>query len=599
MPLRPAAPAASRRALTALTYVEPCLAAEIGAPPKSGRWLIEFKEDGYRTQLHRHGDQVRVFSRGGHDWTGRYATVAQEALKLRDQHFIIDGEMVVPRPDGTCDFTALQIAVANKDSEPIVFRVFDILMREGADVRSLPLIERKEKLRALLAQRPSDRLSFCEHETEIDGHTFLEHAHRLNVEGLMFKLLGSRYRSQRTNDWIKVPCQYREVFFVVGYALDKGKFDGLYLAREQKRELVYSGKVEKFGVPRALVKPILAELDALVDGGRQLTSEVRKEKARWVKPVLRAHIVHRAGLGTTRVRHAKFECWAEPPTIAAPAFAKLIKPAKAHAPAAARLTLADNIMTELVEAVVPTGAQLRAHWRKVAKVALPYLARRPLTLVRHVDGVTFYHKGPLPPLPPAVHPLEIRKADGTRGIRLWIDSVAGLLGLVDIGVVEVHPWAATIDDIERPDMMIFDLDPGEGVEWPFVLETAFRLRALLAAEGFDCWPKLTGGSGVHLVTPIKRSLTHEDLHRCTKALAERLARNHPGRYTTTPGARHRVGKLFIDFFRNRRGQTAAGCYSPRARPGLPIAMPTTWRALEDGIRPNAFTLGGRRSDSPK
>src|SRR4051812_23084211 len=163
-----------------------------------------------------------------------------------------------------------------------------------------------------------------------------------------------------------------------------------------------------------------------------------------------------------------------------------------------------------------------------------------------------------------------------------------------MGVIEVHPWAATIDDIEKPDLMIFDLDPGEGVEWPFVLEAAFQLREILVNEGFDCWLKLTGGSGVHLVSEIESTLTHKQLHAYAKSLAERLARTKPGKYTTIPGAQQRVGKLFIDYFRNGRGASAAGCYSPRARPGLPIALPTSWTALKRGIKPGAFTLGAKR-----
>src|SRR3954470_10362393 len=148
-------------------------------------------------------------------------------------------------------------------------------------------------------------------------------------------------------------------------------------------------------------------------------------------------------------------------------------------------------MRELTDAVVPSQAQLAAHWRKVARRALPHLCRRPLTLVRYVAGTTFFHMGPLPPVPTAVHQLEMRKADGKKGIRLWVDDLAGLLGLVEMGVVEVHPWAATVDDIEHPDM-VFDLDPGEGVQWAFVAETAFMLRDILSPEGFDPWPKLTG-----------------------------------------------------------------------------------------------------------
>ena len=251
----------------------------------------------------------------------------------------------------------------------------------------------------------------------------------------------------------------------------------------------------------------------------------------------------------------------------------------------------ENVQRELPNAVVPTKEQLRTHWRRCGKLALPHLANRPLTLVRHGDGLTFFHMGPLPPIPPAVRSLEIRKADGSKGIRLCVDSVAGLLGLVDMDVVEVHPWAATVDDIERPDLMIFDLDAGEGIGWEFMVDTAFSLRKLLADEGYDCWPKLTGGIGLHVMVPIDRALGHRQVHRYALELANRIAARRPDKYTTVAGASNRHGRLFIDCLRNGRGYTAVGAYSTRARPRFPFAAPVTWRDLEKGVRADSLILG--------
>jgi bifunctional non-homologous end joining protein LigD len=233
---------------------------------------------------------------------------------------------------------------------------------------------------------------------------------------------------------------------------------------------------------------------------------------------------------------------------------------------------------------VPTPAQLKAHWRKYGKQALEHIGHRPLTLVRHVDGLTFFHHGPLPETAACVHKLSIVKADGTKGTRLWVDSVQGLMALVDIGVVEVHPWAARVDDIERPDQLIFDLDPGHGIEWPFVVETALALRDMLVKEGLQSWPKLTGGFGMHVMAPIERGPTHKEVHRYALDLAGRLAARKPRKYTTIAGASRRIGKLFIDHLRNGRGFTAIGTFSPRARKGLLVACPTTWKAIEKGER---------------
>jgi bifunctional non-homologous end joining protein LigD len=198
--------------------------------------------------------------------------------------------------------------------------------------------------------------------------------------------------------------------------------------------------------------------------------------------------------------------------------------------------------------------------------------------------------GPLPPLPPSVHRLRIQKRKGGEGVRLWVDDLAGLLGLVEIGAVELHPWGATVDDIEHPDRLVFDLDPGEGITWNFVIETAFRLRDMLAAEGLASWPKTTGGKGLHLMVPIEPVMAWNPAHELTRDLAERLAASDPERYVTAATLAKRPGRLFIDYLRNGRGTTAVGAYSPRARPRFPVAAPVTWRDIEKGVRPDAFTL---------
>jgi len=189
-----------------------------------------------------------------------------------------------------------------------------------------------------------------------------------------------------------------------------------------------------------------------------------------------------------------------------------------------------------------------------------------------------------------VHQLRIEKREGGEGVRIWVDSLAGFLGLVEMGVVEVHPWPATVDDVEHADMLVFDLDPGEGVEWDFVVATALRMRELLEKEGLAPWPKLTGGKGLHLMAPLPRKLTHDAAHAYARRLAQRLASTDRERYITSAALARRPGKLFSDYLRNGRGTTAVGAYSPRVHEGFPIAAPVTWKQVEQGIKPDAFTM---------
>jgi len=250
----------------------------------------------------------------------------------------------------------------------------------------------------------------------------------------------------------------------------------------------------------------------------------------------------------------------------------------------------ENVLQLLPGEPVPSQDELARYWNLVWKKAMPYLGRRPLKLVRHVHGTTFYHKGPLPEIPPAVHQLTVHKREGGEGIRLWVDSLPGFLGLVEIGAVELHPWNATVDDIEHADHLVFDLDPGENVSWEFVVDTALHLRRMLRNEDLDPWPKLTGGKGLHLTAPVRSGMTHDQARDVARRLVRRLAETQPDRYVTSAAAAKRSGRIFLDYLRNGRGTTAIGTYSPRARPGFPIAAPITWTQVERGLRPNAYTM---------
>jgi bifunctional non-homologous end joining protein LigD len=225
-----------------------------------------------------------------------------------------------------------------------------------------------------------------------------------------------------------------------------------------------------------------------------------------------------------------------------------------------------------------------------AEVVLVHLGRRPLKLVRHTHGVTFYHRGKLPEVPAPVHQLGIKKHEGGEGVRLWVDDLDGLLGLVAMDAVELHPWNATIDDIERADRIVIDLDPGEDVEWASVVETALMLRQVLRTEGLEPWPKVTGGKGLHLMAPLQRPMLHDDARQYTRSLVQKLVDERPHSYLLSASPAARRGKIFLDYLRNGRGNTAIGAYSPRAGPNFPIACPVSWSQVETGIPPDACTM---------
>lgn len=574
-------------------FIAPCDPTLRERAPDGPGWLHEIKIDGYRAQLHIRRGRITVYSRSGYDWTDQFRQIARAAQALSVDDAVIDGEATVFGTTGLPDFQALRRELAKEHSDRLVYLAFDLIYFDGYDLRPAPLIERKRALQTLLTKPPATFV-YVEHFEMNDGEAVYRHACKLGLEGVVSKRRDSPYRSGRQETWLKLKCTKSDTFPIVAFVEKLGarprKIASLYVGRREGDRLVYAGKARS-GYTETVAREVRERLDPLIVRRSPLSVPVKKPKATWVKPVVQAEIEYGGITDDGLLREAVFKGLRDDlPAVPAPPTA----PARAHRGVAGGKGRGgvprENILQLLPDAVAPSKDELAAYWRKVATRALPYLGRRPLKLVRHTRSTIFYHKGPLPPIAEAVHQLRIEKREGGEGVRVWVDSLAGFLGLVEMGVVEVHPWAATVDDIEHADMLVFDLDPGEGVGWDFVVTAALRMRELLQKEGLAPWPKLTGGKGLHLMAPLPRKLTHDAAHAYARRLAQRLASTDRERYITSAALARRAGKLFIDYLRNGRGTTAVGAYSPRVREGFPIAAPVTWKQVERGVKPDAFTM---------
>jgi bifunctional non-homologous end joining protein LigD len=428
---------------------------------------------------------------------------------------------------------------------------------------------------------------------EGDGPTIYQHACRMGLEGIVSKRPDSIYRAGRQESWIKTKCTKSDNFPIIAFVEKLGahprRIASLYLGRREGDQLLYAGKA-RTGYTHEVAKEVRELLDPLITAKCPLSVPVKKPKATWVRPAVQAEIEYGGITDGGLLREAVFKGVRDDLTLAevsSPSVAPASRPHKHHSHVGVPR---ENILQLLPDAVVPSKEVLRAYWRKVGKRALQYLGRRPLKLVRQTHSTTFYHKGRLPPIPSSVRQLKIEKREGGEGTRLWVDSIDGLLGLVEIGAVELHPWNAAVDDIEHADQLVFDLDPAQGVPWDVVIETALQLREVLQAEGFKTWPKLTGGKGVHIMVPIATGITHDEAHHYCKRIAQRVVATDPQRYTVSAAMAKRPGRLFLDYLRNGRGTTAIGTYSPRVRSGFPIAAPVTWKQIEAGIQPDAFAM---------
>jgi bifunctional non-homologous end joining protein LigD len=572
------------------SYIEPCDPTLREHAPEGEDWVYEIKADGYRAQVHLHDGKVTVYSRRGLDWTEQFGAIAEAAKRLRARSCILDGEAVAYGVTGLPDFQALRRELGKGVAARLFYHAFDVLYLDGYDLRQVPYRERKRLLKELVAAA-GPTFIFVEY-LEADGALAFQHACRMGLEGLVAKRRESTYRSGRVESWIKLKCVSSDTFPIVAFVEKLGaaprRIASLYLGRREGETLLYAGKAQS-GYTEAVAREVRERLDPFILKQSPLSVPRRKPKATWVQPVVEAEIEYAGITDDGLLRAAVFKGLRDDlasPSVGAVPVRRPLAAAQKGRGGVPR----ENILQLLPEAVAPSKEELEAYWRKVSRRALHYLGGRPLKLVRHTRGTTFYHKGQLPPIPASVHQLRIEKREGGEGVRVWVDDVEGLLGLVAMDAVELHPWAATVADIERPDQLVFDLDPGPGVGWPFVVETALKLRAMLEAEGHRSWPKLTGGKGLHLMVPITPGLTHDQARLYCRAIAERLERTAPDKYTLVAAPEARTGRLYIDYLRNGRGSTAIGAYSPRVRAGFPVAAPVTWKEVEAGAAPDAYSM---------
>ena len=507
-------------------FIEPCDPTLRERAPTGIDWVYEIKTDGYRAQVHIRDRGVTVYSRSGYDWTTEFAPIAKAASLLKVREAIIDGEATVLGNSGLPDFQALRRELRNPKSQRLIYHAFDLLYLNGDDLRRAPLLQRKQSLKRLLNRGPPT-LVYVDF-LQGDGPTVFEHACRMGLEGIVAKRLDTPYRSGRQDSWIKLKCVKSDTFPIVAFVEKLGamprKIASLYIGRWDGDRLIYAGKARS-GYTEATARELRERLDPFIRKTSPLSVPVKKPKATWVEPKVDAEIEYTAVTDDGLLRAVVFKGLRDDlasPRVKAPSITREGR-RKPHVGVPR-----ENILQLLPDAIVPTKEQLAAYWAKVHKRALTHLGHRPLKLVRHVHGTTFYHKGPLPKnIPSSVHQLHMRKREGGEGIRLWVDSLDGLLGLVAIDAVELHPWNSTVESFEHADRLVIDLDPGEGVAWEAVLEAALRMREILEEEGLSTWPKLTGGKGIHVMAPLPKAILHDEAHRYALRLVKRLAEKDP------------------------------------------------------------------------
>jgi bifunctional non-homologous end joining protein LigD len=561
--------------------------------PDGRSWLHEAKYDGYRILARKQGDEITLFSRSGLDWTVRFPAIAKAMQDFPAMSAMIDGEVAFVLPSGVTDFKSLQEHI-DTPHPAIRYFVFDLLDLNGKDWRKKKLKERRARLAKLMANGVPDWLVYADY-VEGSGQEFFTQACRAGLEGIMSKRADSLYRSGRGKDWLKIKCLKGEEFVIGGFSRSevKGKpFSSLLLGTFEDGKLIYSGKVgtgfvsADFDRLAGKFKP----LERTKSPFEEVPAAERKE-AVWLEPKLVAQINFAERTRDGRLRHPSFkglredkparEVHREQSEDEELAMATKTAAKKSTNPVFAGITISNPDKVYYPKSRL-TKLDIARYYETVAPFVLPYVARRPISLVRcpeGIDGQRFFQRHAMKGMSDAIKQVPISGGESKKPY-LYIENEKGLFGLVQIGSLEIHDWGVSLAHIDQPDRLVFDLDPDEDLDLATLKAATIEVRDFLADLGLKSFLKSTGGKGLHLVAPLTPKLGWPEVKAFAKAIADALVEARPDRYTANPLKKTRGGRIFVDYLRNQRGGSAIVNYSTRAKEGAPVACPLRWDELK-------------------
>ena len=580
-------------------FRKPQLATLVSEAPDGEGWLNEVKFDGYRLLVATAAGEVRCYTRSGLDWSDRFPRLGDAFARLKCDSALIDGEVVAEGASGKSPFSALQRAI--KEGGPMKFYAFDLLSLNAEDLAAEPLLERKKALSKLLRTLPRrSPIHFSEHVRGSGPRVFAEIC-KAGHEGIIAKKAHAPYAGSRNSDWLKIKCTKRQELVIGGYSpsTKRGRaFASLLVGTWENDRFVYRGRVGT-----GYSEEVLDTLGATLKASARKTMPFDHvpaaiaRNARWVTPKLVAEVDFAELTDDGYIRHGAFLGLREDKEAKAVTIETAPKRTSPQQTPDSETTIAGVRISSPDRVVFPkqgvTKIDLARYYAVAGGRMLEFAANRPLSLVRCPQGRSakcFYQKHASDGFPEAIRTLPIEESSGKTKDYLYVADVAGLVSAVQMGTLELHIWGSAIDRLERPDRMVFDLDPDESVHFSHVRDAAADLRRALEEIGLKSLPMVTGGKGVHVVVPLVRRAEWATVKAFAKAFAATLAEAEPDRFVATLSKAKRRGRIFIDWLRNERGATAIAPYSTRARAGAPVATPVTWGELAGLETANGFHI---------
>ncbi len=578
-------------------FEEPQLATLVDEVPTGNSWLHEYKYDGYRLLIATGDGVATAWTRNGKDWSDKFKALVKAAVNL-PAGCLIDGEAVALDDKGQPSFQLLQSTLKESKGANLAFYAFDLLIDRGEDIRSLPNIERKERLAALL-KGVAPPILYGDHVIG-KGEALFEAVCKQKGEGIISKKASAPYRGARSRCWLKVKCIQRQEFVIVGWSeSDKRRgFRSLLLAARDGKKLSYVGKVGT-GFSAALIKEMMDRMRPLeVDAAPVEVPRADRKAAHWIRPELVAEIAFTEFTSDGILRHPSFIGLREDKP-AADVVREIPKPLRKAEKKAARPT-AESFGVKISNPDRPifpdeglTKADLANYYAAVEPLIMVDAARRPMTLIRCPQGRAkkcFFQKHDAGTFGPSVKQVPILEKNGATEDYLYFDDIKGLLTCVQMGAIEFHGWGSRIEKVEYPDRLVFDLDPDVGLDFAKVKSAAVRLHELLNDLGLKNWPLLSGGKGIHVVVPLDASKDWVAVKSFADRFSRAIAAAEPETFTANIRKVERKGRIFLDWLRNQRGATAVMPFSARAREGAPVSAPVSWDELDRFKGGNHFTI---------
>lgn len=594
-------PAPSKRTRVKRTkmpdFIPPMLATLVQKPFSGEDWLFEIKWDGYRALAFIDHGEVQLKSRSNHSWNQRFSSVVADLEKLKGQA-IFDGELVVVDAEGKPSFQLMQNYQKDGVGD-LCYYVFDLLFKDGQDLRELPLIERKTLLKDYLDRLSLPHIRLSDHILK-DGESFFKEIAKKNLEGIVGKKIDSTYQSKRSQDWVKVKTHWRQEVVIGGFTAPRGsrqKFGALLVGVYENNELKYVGHIGG-GFDASLLDEIYKKLKPLIQKKSPFKSPPKANApVTWVKPLL--------------VCEASFAEWTKENMMRQPIFhglrvdkdPKTIKketpePLPAHK--SKRSKKEEPALTHLDKIYWPeekyTKGDLITYYQEVAPFILPYLKNRPIMLHRYpngIEGTSFYQKD-LSAHPDWIKTIPIQH-EGKIDHYLLINDLQSLLYAINLGSIDLHPFISTYQKLNNPDFCVLDLDPHK-IHFDKVIEVALAFHHILEEIGVRHYCKTSGGKGLHILIPLHGKYDYEQSRQFAEIISMFIHKKLPHITSLERSPKKREGKVYLDCLQNRIGQTIVAPYSVRPRPKALVSTPLSWDEVNQKLDPSKFnlkTLSGR------